>query len=302
MVKHRETAGSRTERLYGGGHVTDQQERGTRFATLHEGPAAFLVPNPWDRGTARLLEHLGFEALATTGAGYAFSTGRPDGATSPHDVLAYAAAMAGACDVPVTADLEDGFGDDPETVHATILEAGRLGLVGASIEDRSYGRRPRRAGKQTYGVEQAAERVAAAAEAARSLPFRFMLTARCENFLVGRADLADTIVRLQRYEEAGADCLYAPGLCTAAQLREVVRSVGRPVNAVMGLAGEQLSLAQLEELGVRRVSLGSTLARVALGAFMSAARELKDTGTCSFLAGTIPYNEIDAIFAGGQQT
>jgi 2-methylisocitrate lyase-like PEP mutase family enzyme len=277
--------------------MSTQQEKGERFARLHEGPAAFFVPNPWDAGTARLLAHLGFEALATTGAGYAFSTGRPDGAVTPEEQLVYAASMASACDLPVTADLEDGFGDDPDAVHATILEAGRLGLVGASIEDRSYGRGQRRAGRRVYDVGLATERVAAAAAAARSFDYPFVLTARCENFLVGRPDLPDTIARLQRYESAGADCLYAPGLVNSAQIRHVVDAVARPVNAVMGLAGESLSLAELAALGVRRVSLGSTLARAALGAFVSASRELTTTGTCSFLDGAVPYSEIDAVFA-----
>lgn len=289
--------------------MSSQHDKGEVFAKLHEGPGAFFVPNPYDVGTARLLAHLGFAALATTGAGFAFSTGRPDGASRPEEHFDYAASIASACDLPVTADLEDGFGDDPETVHATILEAGRRGLVGASIEDRSYGSGQRRAGRQAYDLELAAARVAAAAEAARSLPHPFVLTARCENFLIGRPDLADTITRLQRYQSAGADCLYAPGLVTPADIRDLVAAVDRPVNAVMGLAGESLSLAELAALGVRRVSLGSTLARVALGAFLTAARELKRTGTCSFLSDAVPYNEIDAIFAssasavsGGGQT
>jgi 2-methylisocitrate lyase-like PEP mutase family enzyme len=281
--------------------VRSQQEKGELFARLHEGPATFFVPNPWDVGAARLLAYLGFDALATTGAGYAFSTGRPDGATRREEQLAYAASIASACDLPVTADLEDGYGDDPETVYATVLEAGRLGLVGASIEDRSYGCLRRRAGQRAYDIDLAAQRVAAAAEAARSLPYPFVLTARCENFLIGRPDLGDTIARLQRYESAGADCLYAPGLVSSAQIREVVAAVGRPVNTVMGLAGESLSLAELAALGVRRVSLGSTLARAAFGAFISAARELKTTGTCSFLEGTVPYNEIDDIFAASPE-
>lgn len=281
----------------GDDRLSSQEEKAEQFARLHEGPATFFVPNPWDVGTARLLAHLGFEALATTGAGYAFSTGRPDGAARPEEQLAYAASIASACDLPVTADLEDGFGDDPDTVHATILEAGRLGLVGASVEDRSYGRGQRRAGQQAYDIGLAVERVVAAAEAARSFPYPFVLTARCENFLIGRPDLADTITRLQLYESAGADCLYAPGLLNSAQIREVVAAVRRPVNAVMGLAGESLSLADLAALGVRRVSLGSTLARASFGAMLSASRELKATGTCSFLQGTVPYSEIDAVFA-----
>ncbi len=277
--------------------MATQHEIAQRFARLHEGPGIFVVPNPWDVGTARLLARLGFEALATTGAGYAFSKGRPDGSTSREELLGYAGSIAGATDLPVTADLEDGFGDDPETVHATILEAAARGLVGASVEDRGYGTGGRRAGQAVYDLAQATARVEAAADAARSLPFPFVLTARCENFLVGRNDLADTIARLQAYEEAGANCLYPPGLTTLEQLGEVVRSLRRPVNAVMGLAGRPWSLAELEEAGVRRVSLGSTLARLALGAFLRGATELRRQGTCSFVADAVPYGEIDALFA-----
>jgi 2-methylisocitrate lyase-like PEP mutase family enzyme len=272
------------------------QDKAELFVKLHAGPAAFIIPNPWDVGTSRLLAHLGFPALATTGAGYAFSTGRPDGSASPEELFSYAAAIVESCDVPVTADLEDGFGDEPETVRATILEAGRLGLCGASIEDRSYGR-PRRAGSVAFDLSLATARVTAAAEAARSLGHPFVLTARCENFLINRCDLADTIARLQSYQEAGADCLYAPGLTAPDQIRAVVDSVDRPVNAVMGLAGEQLSLSDLEELGVRRVSLGSTLARVALGAFISAATDLRDTGTSAAVDAAAPYRQLDSIFA-----
>lgn len=278
--------------------MMSQHDKGELFAKLHGGPTALVLPNPWDVGTARLLAHLGFEALATTGAGYAFSAGRPDGSASRQDLLSYAGSVASATDLPVTADLEDGFGDDPEIAHRTILDAAGLGLVGASIEDRSYGSGHRRAGRRVYDIALATERIAAAAEAKRSLPFPFVLTARCENFLVDRPDLSDTIRRLRAYQDAGADCLYAPGLTTAAQMREVVAAVDRPVNAVMGLAGDSMSLAQLTELGVRRVSLGSTLARVALGAFISAARELREAGTCSFVAAAVPYREIDDIFAG----
>jgi 2-methylisocitrate lyase-like PEP mutase family enzyme len=278
--------------------ATSQHEKGARFARLHGAPGAFCVPNPWDVGSARLLASLGFVALATTGAGYAFSIGRPDGGTRPEELLANAGAIAGACDVPVTADLEDGFGDDPAAVHATILAAGGLGLVGASIEDRSYGPpAQRRAGQQIYDVGLAEERVAAAADAARSLPHPFVLTARCENFLAGRPDLADTIARLQRYAAAGADCLYAPGLPTAAHIRQVVESVDRPVNVVMGLTGQRLSIPELASLGVRRISLGSALARTALGALLSAARELRDDGTCAFLDGSVSYRDLDAAMS-----
>jgi 2-methylisocitrate lyase-like PEP mutase family enzyme len=285
-----------------GGAVLGREEKGERFAALHERAQVFVVPNPWDVGTARLFAHLGFEALATTGAGFAFSSGLPDGATAPDALLDHAGSIAAATDLPVTADLEDGFGDEPEAVYETVLAAADRGLVGCSIEDRSYGRGPRRIGTEPYELALAVERVQAAAEATRALPFRFTLTARCENFLVGRPDLGDTIRRLQAFQEAGAGCLYAPGLPTRADVQAVVREVDRPVNVVLGLTGEVLSIGDLDALGVRRVSLGSTLARTALGAVTSDAVELRDRGTCSFAAGATSHAEACAIFAGSAPT
>lgn len=275
--------------------VISQSRKAEQFVALHERKRAFIMPNPWDIGTARILEHVGFEAIATTGAGFAFSLGRPDGTTTRDEMLAYTASMAAATDLPVSADLEDGFGDDPDTVHELILAAAGGGIVGGSIEDRSYGRGGRAFG-EPYDLAFAVDRIRAAVEAARSLPFRFVLTARCENFLIGHRDLPDTIRRLQAYQDAGADCLYAPGLTTKAQIREVVSALDRPVNVVMGLFGEPIPLAELEQLGVRRVSLGSTLSRTALGAFITAARELLDHGTFGFVDTAIPYPELSKIF------
>lgn len=268
-----------------------QSAKGLAFAALHARDAAFIIPNPWDTGTARLLATMRFEALATTSAGYAFSVGRPDNTISRDDTIAHAAAMAAATDLPVSADLENGFGDDSGTVAETIRMAAAAGLVGGSVEDASG-----RTNGKPYEIALAAERILAAAEVVRGLPFRFMLTARAENFLVGRPDLSDTIKRLQAYQEAGADVLYAPGLQSADSIATVVRSVDRPVNVVMGLAGAQLALATLSALGVKRVSIGSALARAALGAVLRAGREMREHGTFDFARDAVGYAEVNRIF------
>jgi 2-methylisocitrate lyase-like PEP mutase family enzyme len=269
-----------------------QAARGAAFAALHARESAFIIPNPWDQGTARLLETMGFEALATTSAGYAFSVGRPDNTISRDDTIAHAAAIASATDLPVSADLENGFADDPGGVAETIRMAAATGLVGGSIEDASA-----RTQGQPYEIALAADRIRAAAEVVRGLPFRFMLTARAENFLVGRPDLSDTIRRLQAYQEAGADVLYAPGLQSADDIATLLRAVDRPVNVVMGLAGVQLSLAALTALGVKRISVGSALARAALGAVLRAGREMRELGTFEFAKDAVSYAEINRIFA-----
>ncbi len=268
-----------------------QAEKGRIFRALHEGDSAFIIPNPWDVGTARLLAHLGFEALATTSAGFAFSAGQRDNTISREQMMAHVAAIASATDLPVSGDLEHGFGDEPETVAETVRLAAAAGLVGGSIED-STGR----SDNPIYEKELAVERVRAAAEALHSLPFTFTFTARAENYLVGRPDLNDTIARLQAYQEAGADVLYAPGLTSKDDIAAVVSSVDRPVNVVMGLQGVQLSLAALSEIGVKRVSVGSALSRAALGAFLRAAREMREHGTFTFAQDAVSYSEISAIF------
>ena len=268
-----------------------QAEKGAAFAALHARPGAFIIPNPWDIGTARLLAHLGFEALATTSAGYAFSAGRPDNTIGRDDTLAHAAAIVSATDLPVSADLENGFGDSPETVAETIRLAAKAGLAGASIEDM-----PSHSHTTLYEMGHAADRIRAAAEVVRRLPFRFTLTARAENYLVGRPDLKDTIARLQAYQAAGADVLYAPGLRTKEDIATVVRSVDRPVNVIMGLEGVQLSLATLSEIGVKRISVGSALTRAAFGAFLRAANEMREHGTFDFAAEAVSYKDLTAIF------
>ena len=268
-----------------------QTEKGRTFRGLHERDRAFIIPNPWDVGTARLLASLGFEALATTSAGYAFSVGQPDNTIGPDQTIAHAAAIASATDLPVSADLENCFGDTPAGAAETIRLAAEAGLVGGSIEDVS-----RRADGALYELGQAAERVSAAAEVVRNLPFPFTLTARAENYLVGRPDLKDTIQRLQAYQEAGADVLYAPGLSSKVDIASVVSSVNRPVNVVMGLQGVQLSLAELSAIGVRRVSVGSALSRAALGAFLRASKEMREYGTFTFAAEAVNYRDINAMF------
>jgi 2-methylisocitrate lyase-like PEP mutase family enzyme len=254
-----------------------QREKGEAFRALHERERAFILPNPWDAGTARMLAHLGFEALATTSAGHAFTLGQKDGTVGREGTLDNVAAIAAATDLPVNGDLENGFGDSPEMAAETIRMAAEAGLVGGSIEDATG-----RADAPIYEVELAIERIQAAAEAAHALPFPFLLTARAENYLYGRADLEDTIFRLQAYQEAGADVLYAPGLTTKEDIAAVVGSVGRPVNVLMGLGGLDLSIEDFSVMGVRRVSVGGALCRMALGAFLSAAHEMKECGTFGF--------------------
>jgi len=270
-----------------------QSEKAKKFRKLHEGPGAFLIPNPWDAGTARMLTALGFEALATTSAGLAFSLGRRDGEAlvTREEVLAHIREIAGASDLPVSADLENGFGDAPEAAAETIRLAAEAGLVGGSIEDATDDER-----KPIYDYKHAVQRVKAAVEAARALPFPFTLTARAENFLHGRADLDDTIRRLQAFAEAGADVVYAPGLPSLEAIRTVCAAVApRPVNALVGAAGR--SVAELAAVGVRRISTGSALHRAAMGGFWAAAKEMKEQGTFTFLEKAVPFGELSNFMA-----
>lgn len=268
-----------------------QAEKGQKFRELHERKTAFIIPNPWDIGTSRMLAHLGFEALATTSMGYAFSIGQRDNSVDRAAMMEHIAAIASASDLPVNADLENGYGDDPKVAAETILLAAKAGVVGGSIEDATG-----RENDPIYDKQFAAERVRAAVEAARSLPFPFMLTARAENYLHGRPDLKDTIARLQAYQEAGADVLYAPALANKEDIASVVASVDRPVNVVMGLRGAQLSLGELSALGARRISVGSALYRTALGAFLRGAREMREHGTFGFAEGAVRPQEVTAMF------
>ena len=263
-----------------------REQKVETFRALHERPGAFVIPNPWDAGSARILTALGFEALATTSAGYAFSVGRvdlPDTLTRD-GALANAREIVEATDLPVSADLLNMFGRTPEDCAETVRLAAETGLAGGSIEDASGDD-----SAPIYPFDVAVERVVAAAEAARAS--NFVLTARAENFLHGRPDLDDTIRRLQAFADAGADVLYAPGLPSLDAIREVCASVPRPVNVVMGLNGPTWSVDQLAEVGVTRISVGGSMARAALGAFMRAAREVLEQGTFTYAADALPHRE-----------
>jgi len=271
--------------------MPSQNEKAAAFRALHQ-TGTFVIPNPWDIGTARLLAHLGFASLATTSAGFAFSRGRPDGAVTRKETMKHAREIVGATDLPVSADLENGFGDAPREAAETIRQAAAAGLVGGSIED-ATGRKD----DPIYEHARAVERVRAAVEAARRLPFPFMLTARAENFLWGRPDLADTIRRLQAFQEAGADVLYAPGLKTREEIATLIRAVDRPVNILAGIPGA-LGVAELAEIGVRRISIGGSLARAALGAVLKAGHEMRESGSFGFASTALSGREINGIFAG----
>ena len=270
-----------------------QAEKGTAFRELHHRDRAFIIPNPWDAGTARLLEHLGYEALASTSAGYAFSVGKLDGEVSRDEMIKHVGELAASSDLPVSADLENGFADDPEGAAETIRRAADVGCAGGSIEDVTS-----RGGEvRIYDIEFAAERVRAAVEAARGLAFTFTLTARAENYIAGNPDLADTIKRLQAFQEAGADVLFAPGITSPDDIRAVISSVDRPVNVIMGLQGVTLTLDELSALGVKRISVGSALSRAAYGAFLRAAQEMKEHGTFNFADDAVGYKDITAMLA-----
>src|SRR5262245_57986318 len=255
--------------------MRSQAERAAAFRALHERPGIFVMPNPWDAGTARLLASLGFEALATTSLGLANMLGRIDGtgAVSRGEVLENCRAIAGATDLPVNADLENCYADAPRAAAEMIRMAAEAGVVGGSIEDASGD-----PARPIYDFTLAVERVQAAVEVARALPVPFVLTARAENLLHGRPDLDDTIRRLQAFEKAGADVLYAPGLRDLATIRTIVAAVSKPVNVVMSAADPAITLAQLAEAGVKRVSVGGALSRLALAAFLRGAREMKERG------------------------
>lgn len=269
--------------------MTDQRTKAERFHALHARNRPLLLPNPWDPGTARLLTSLGFEALGTTSLGVGNMLGKKR--TDARDVLTNVRAIVDATSLPVSADLENGYADDPAEAAQAIGLAFECGAVGGSIEDASTARRA-----PVYDFTLAVERVHAAVEAAHSLPMPFVLTARAENFLYGVADLDDTIRRLQAFETAGADVLYAPGLRTLDQMRTVVAAVGRPVNVVMGFADPSITLEQLAEVGVGRVSIGGALSRLALRAFVRGAREMRD-GRFGFVTEMATISELHDAFA-----
>ena len=271
--------------------MQSQSEKAAAFRELHGRNEAFIIPNPWDAGTARLLARLGFPALATTSAGYAFSAGKQDYHVGREVMIAHVSVIAAATELPVSADLENGYGETPESVAESIRLAAAAGVVGGSIEDSTN--RPE---SPIYELPVALDRVRAAAEAARSLPFLFTLTGRAENYLWGRPDLRDTIQRLQAYQDAGADVLYAPGLTSKEEIAAVVAAVDRPVNVLIGSQGVPLSRTELSALGVKRISVGSALTRVALGAILRAAREMLNRGTFTFANEAASYRELSALF------
>ncbi|NRB18452.1 MAG: isocitrate lyase/phosphoenolpyruvate mutase family protein [Rhodobacteraceae bacterium] len=256
------------------------------FRDLHSRPGAFVMPNPWSAGSAMILGSLGFEALATTSAGLAFSIGKTDseGAISRDEILANARDIVAACDLPVSADLENGFGAAPKACEITILQAMEIGLVGGSIEDTTgYPDSP------IYEFDLAVERIQAAAETCADKPF--LLTARAENFVCGRPDLADTIARLQAFSEAGAEVLYAPGLPDLALIATLCRNLDKPVNVVMGLSGPNWSVTDLADAGVKRISVGGSFARAALGALVRAANEILEQGTFGYAEQALSHAE-----------
>jgi len=254
-----------------------QRDKAVRFQTLHDGPA-FVIPNPWDAGSARILAGLGFQALATSSAASAAAVARKDGGLTRDEAIAHARAIVGATDLPVSADLENGFGDAPDTVAETIHLAAEAGLVGCTIEDTTGNPEA-----PLYDFSLAVERIAAAAQAARSLPFPFALTARTHNLLFAAPSLDETINRLQAFERVGADVLFAPGLADLASVRGVCAAVSKPFNFMVGIKGKSFSVGELAAAGVRRISLATSLYRAAMSAFVDAACEVRDSGQFGFL-------------------
>ena len=275
--------------------MSTQQEKARAFRALHERAGVFIIPNAWDAGSAKLLASLGFEALASTSLGLANALGRVDGegAVSRGELLANCEQIAQATPLPVSADLENCYAHEPRAAAALIPLAAQAGVVGGSIEDATGDE-----ARPIYDFALAVERVHAAVEAARSLPFAFVLTARADNFMHGRRDLDDTIRRLQAFEKAGADVLYAPGLRDLAAIRAVVAAVGKPVNVVMSTADPAISAAQLADAGVRRISVGGALSRLAFAAVLEAAQEMKQQGGFTWMSATLPTKEVKRIFTG----
>ena len=270
--------------------TTSQSDKAARFRALHQGAGAFVIPNPWDAGSARILAGLGFLALATSSGASAGILGRRDGTVRREEALAQFRGIVDATDLPVAADLEKGFGDAPAVAAETIRLAAEVGLVGGSIEDATGDK-----DKPLFDIGLATERVAAAAEAARALGFPFTLTARAENFLRGNPSLDDTIRRLQAFEKAGADVLFAPGLPDLASVRAVCAAVTKPFNFMVGIRGKSFTVAELEAAGVKRISLATSLYRAAMSGLVDAAREVKDKGTFGYVDRTMTTSELNGF-------
>ena len=274
--------------------MRSQAEKAAAFRALHERPGAFIIPNPWDAGTARLLAALGFEALATTSLGLANMLGRADSAVSRAEVIANCRSIAEATDLPVNVDLENCFADAPAAAAEAIGLAAEAGAVGGSIEDSTGD-----ATSPIYDFDLAVARVRAAADLAHSLPVPFLLTARAENLLHGRNDMADTIRRLQAYEAAGADVLYAPGLRNLDEVRHVTSVLKRPFNVVTGWLDPSISAAQLADAGAKRISVGGALSRLALAAFVNAGRAMKDDGSFAWMRDRMAFAEVRKMLGAG---
>jgi 2-methylisocitrate lyase-like PEP mutase family enzyme len=273
--------------------ATTQHDKAARFRALHQGPGAFVIANAWDAGSTRILAGLGFPAIATSSGAQAGTLGKRDGGVSRDEALTHCRAIAAATELPVSADLEKGFGDAPEATAETIRLAAGIGLVGGSIEDATGDK-----DRPLYGFAQATERVAAAVQAARALPFPFTLTARAEGFLRGNTNLDDAIRRLQAYEQAGADVLMAPGLPDLASVRAVCAALSKPFNFMAGIKGKSFTVAELEAAGVRRISLATSLYRAAITGLVDAAREVKDKGTFAYLDRSLATPELNAFMQG----
>jgi 2-methylisocitrate lyase-like PEP mutase family enzyme len=270
--------------------MSDQHDKAARFRALHEGPSAFVIPNPWDAGSARILAGLGFQALATSSGASAGVLGRRDGQVTRDEALSHARAIVEATDLPVSADLEKGFGDSPEVVAETVRLAAGVGLVGCSIEDATGD-----PDRPLYDIDTATERIAAAVAASRSLPIPFTLTARTENFLRGNPSLEDTINRLRAFEQAGADVLMAPGLPDLESVRAVCTALSKPVNFMAGIRGRSFTVDELAAAGVRRISLATSLYRAAMSGLIAAAREVKDRGTFDYLDHAVTTPDLNAF-------
>ena len=273
--------------------TVSQTDKAVRFRALHQAPGSFVIPNPWDAGSARILAALGFRALATSSGASAGTLGRRDGKVTREEALAHARAIVGATDLPVAADLEKGFGDAPAAAAETIRLGASVGLVGGSIEDATGDKQ-----KPLYDIGHATERVAAAVESARALPFPFTLTARSENFLRGNPSLDDTIKRLQAFEKAGADVLMAPGLPDLAAVRAVCAAVSKPVNFMVGIKGKSFTVAELTAAGVKRISLATSLYRTAMSGLIDAAREVADKGTFGYVDRGVSSPDLAAFMEG----
>jgi 2-methylisocitrate lyase-like PEP mutase family enzyme len=285
-----EVVESITDNIHEDPMTPTQLEKANTFKALHEAPGAFVIANPWDAGSAKLLTSLGFAAMATSSGASAGLLGRRDGQVTRDEALSQAKSIVAATHLPISADLEKGFGDSPSDAAETIRLAAEIGLVGGSIEDFTGSM-----DKPFYDLNHAAERVAATVEAAHSLPFPFTLTARAENYLRGNADLDDTIRRLQAFEQAGADVLFAPGLPSLDAVRSVCASVSKPVNFMVGIRGKSFTVAELEAAGVKRISLASSLFRAAMNGLVEAAREIKEQGTFGYIERVVTSAELNEL-------